>query len=108
MNFKVKFPLKTHTKADLIPKGSYLALSEKTFDLPEDYNDESFKTVSYVDDDGKFYVDSKFLNTIIGAIKVQFVESKKWIWIENFVVKMKEIKNSTETIENEIYYTENE
>ena len=104
----MKFWLKIHTKADLIPKGSYLALSERTFELPEDYNDESFKTVSYVDDNGKFFVDSKFLNTTIGAIKVQFVESKKWIWIENFVVKIKEMKNSTEDIENEIYYTENE
>ena len=100
--------MKTHTKADLIPKGSYLALSEKTFDLPEDYNDESFKTVSYVDEDGKFFVESKFLNTTIGAIKVQFVESKKWIWIENFVVKIKEIKNYTEDIENETYDIENE
>ena len=59
--------MKIHTKADLIPKGSYLALSEKTFDIPEDYNDESFKTVSYVDDDGKFYVDSKFLNTKLNS-----------------------------------------
>ena len=61
-----------------------------------------------MDENGKFFVESKFLNNTVGAIKVQFVESKKWIWIENFVVKIKEIKNSTEDIENQTFDTENE